>query len=220
MQQLVTFGQVATSGSPEDRALAEGEARVFLEVLWAAATPAGRATFMKGMQGAQGPMPWPALTPQGEGAPMRAPVAMELILGAADLGEEGVDAYRIDALTAEGVRATAALRGWDLPVIAAITTPAGWHLERIDSPIGNLGVATKVDPGTTQAAEGEGTESGSQDASAEEEPKNEPTTEGTTEGTVLAKPSTWELPWWGWVALAGGGTLAAVGISYAMRGKE
>lgn len=150
---------------------------------------------------------------------MRAPVAMELILGAADLGEEGVDAYRIDALTAEGVRATAALRGWELPVIAAITTPAGWHLERIDTPVGNLGVATKVDPDTTQAAEGEGAESGSQDAPTEGE-ANDTTTEVAAEGTAIAKPGAWELPWWGWVALAGGGTLAAVGISYAMREKE
>ena len=217
-------------GAGSARDLREGEARVFIEVLWAAATPAGRAAFMKAMQGAEGPMPWSALTAQAEGAPMRAPAAMELILGAADLGEEGVTAYRIDGLTAEGIKAVAALRGWDLPIIAAITSPAAWHLDRIDSPVGTLGVSTtKIGADVGSGDQGGEVKSGDEGTQADNQQAGEPETQqgdaqqgppAEADKTAPTKPKPWTVPTWGWLAIAGGGTLAAVGIYYAGREKE
>ena len=136
VQQLVVFGQVAAAGSAEEREVADADGRVFLEVLWAGATPAARSAFVQAMQGIGSAMPWSALGPQPEGAPMRAPPAMELILGGADLGDEGTPAYRVDALTAEGVKMVAALRGWTLPVIVE---DCGSYVFRLTQVVGRLG---------------------------------------------------------------------------------
>lgn len=159
---------------------------------------------------------------------MRAPPAMVLILGAADPGDEGTPAYRVDALTAEGVKMVAALRGWSLAVIAAITTPAGWHLDRIDKPVGVLGVATST---KQQGQQGEGQQvddnegqQGQQDPQGQGDPQDQqaqdmPGDQGGEAALAPVAPRTWSIPRWGWV-VGGLALVGGIGVSYAMRDKE
>ncbi|MEZ4448169.1 MAG: hypothetical protein R3B09_01735 [Nannocystaceae bacterium] len=223
-QQLVVYSHLAASGAAEEREAADAEARIFLEVLWAGATPTARATFVQAMQGIASAMPWAALTPQEEGAPMRAPAAMELILGVADPGDEGTPAYRVDALTAEGVKMVAALRGWNLPVIAAITAPAGWHLDRIDKPIGVLGVVTSSTKGQQQGQQAVDNQTqqdegpGDGQSQGQEEPQGESSDQGAS-AIAPAAPRPWSIPRWGWV-VGGLALVGGIGVSYAMRDKE
>ena len=189
---LAEYARLAEEGAEAELAAREDAVRLFLEVLWAAASADGRQRYMDLMRGAESPSPWTAVTVPDGG--QGGPPALALILGQEDLGDEGVEAFRLEADSGHGAVVVAALNAWDRSVVEAVAKPSGWRLEALDS-------VERPDEELEDADEGELGES------VEVNPA-EDIVEAASEPTP-AVPT-----WWLWAAVAGGlgvtGVLALV----------
>ena len=127
---LTEYARLAEEGAEAELSAREGEVRLFLEVLWAAASADGRQRYMDLMRGAESPSPWTAVTVPDGG--QGGPPALALILGQEDPGDEGVEAFRLEADSGHGAVVVAALNAWDWTVVEAVAKPSGWRLEALD----------------------------------------------------------------------------------------
>ena len=189
---LAEYARLAEEGAEAELAAREDEVRLFLEVLWAAASADGRQRYMDLMRGAESPSPWTAVTVPDGG--QGGPPALALILGQEDPGDEGVEAFRLEADSGDGAVVVAALGAWDRSVVEAVAKPSGWRLEALDA-------VERPDEELEDADEGEVGES------VEVNPA-EDIVEAASEPTPAAPT------WWLWAAVAGGlgvtGVLALV----------
>jgi hypothetical protein len=136
VQQLARYSARAAEGSSEALAALEGEVRLFIEVLWSEADTEARERFMEAVRKVGPPMPWAAVMvppPSTDGSQVRAPAAVELLLGQADPDDEGVPAYRLDPESAAGRRVRELLLGWQAAGLTASATTAGWRVELEDT---------------------------------------------------------------------------------------
>ena len=127
---LAEYARLAEEGAEAELAAREDEVRLFLEVLWAAASADGRQRYMDLMRGAESPSPWTAVTVPDGG--QGGPPALALILGQEDLGDVGVEAFRLEADSGHAAVVVAALNAWDRVVVEAVAKPSGWRLEALD----------------------------------------------------------------------------------------
>ncbi|MEZ4383388.1 MAG: hypothetical protein R3A79_18810 [Nannocystaceae bacterium] len=195
MLLLAEYARLAEEGAEAELAAREDEVRLFLEVLWAAASADGRQRYMDLMRGAESPSPWTAVTvPDGHGGPP----AMALILGQEDPGGEGVEAFRLEADSGHGAVVVAALNAWDRSGMEAVAKPSGWRLEALD----DVERPDELD----DADEGELGELAEADA-------------GEGIGEASCDPAAAAPTWWPWAAVAGGLGVAGV-LALVSRGSD
>ncbi len=209
---LVTYAELAESGSEAELEAREAEVRLFVESAWAAASAEGRRRFMDAAGEASGAMPWAAvMVPENaDELDLRGPAALELILGQEDLGDEGVGSYRLDTEGDEGREALAALKAWDLAVLRVIAAPAGWQVEKIggalapgERPIDDV---DDVDDGHVRDAD---------DLADEEQDLSERGSGGASPGASARRAS-----WWPWAAVVGGLGVAGAMVLFPRKSGE
>ena len=201
---LAEYARLAEEGAEAELAAREDEVRLFLEVLWAAASADGRQRYMDRMRAAESPSPWTGVTVPDGG--QGGPPAMALILGQEEPGDEGVEAFRLEADSGNGAAVVVALDAWDRRVVEAVAKPSGWRLEALDlverpdelddMDEGELGELAGGELGKPADA---GARGGAAEASSEPAP---------------AAPT-----WWPWAAVAGGLGVAGV-LALVSRGSD
>jgi len=217
MALLAAYAELAESGSAAELGAREAEVRLFVESAWAAAPAEGRRRFMDAVGEASESMPWAAVMvlEDAEGRALRGPAALELVLGQEDLGDEGVESYRIDPESGEGREALAAIRAWDLAVIREIAAPAGWRVERLADPVPpNERPVDDVDDGGVDA------DSNDEESSGAADEDQGPSEGGDGQSSAPPEESAPRAPWWPWAAVIGGLGVAGAMVLFPRKSGE
>ncbi len=146
---LRRFVEVAQAGSPAELAALRGDARAFIDNLWADAGPEARARYTAAIAVAPGEMPWPAFALPEKPTPTRAgPAAVELVLGQVDPDDEGTPGFRLADTDPRVQAIVAGIRGWDIAMIERVATTSAWLLDGVAPVSAGIGVARPGVPGS------------------------------------------------------------------------